>query len=266
MNRFASFARRRHFTSTARRLAWCVVLLTAVWAAPPLPRATAQPLRVGVRAGPTFGFLNDSALPFVSAGGDATANTNVRLDLHAGTYAIVPLGGPFGLQTELLYVRKGGHFSRVGDDDYRAERYQLSYLEGQVLGRRDIALPGPLRLHAVGGLTLSRLLGGHTQRAIHTKDQVVQETIDLTAQHLVRHWDLGALVGLGLDYPIRSGSRVSLDLRYNPGFRSVFTDGARPPSSRTRPFADPPPLTRTPPSLRHDVITASLSYTTSLGR
>jgi hypothetical protein len=31
-------------------------------------------------------------------------------------------------------------------------------------------------------------------------------------------------------------------------------------------FADPPPLSRTPPALRHDVITASLSFTTSLGR
>lgn len=227
--------------------------------------ASGQGVRVGVRAGPTFGFLNDSAVPFVSAG-DAAANTNVRLDLHAGGYTIVPLGGAYSLQTELLYTRKGGHFSRFGDTDYRVERYRLAYLEGQVLGRRALSLPGPLRLHVVAGLTVERFLDGSVRRAVHTEARVLRETIDLAAYDLVQHWGVGGIVGLGLGYPLGAAAQISLDLRYSAGFRSVFTDSARPSGKHLGPFPDPPPLTRIPPALRHDVVTASLSFTIPLRR
>ena len=240
----------------------CVTLVLGLL----VPRAGAQGVRVGVRAGPTFGFLNDSAVPFVSADGDVTANTNVRLDLHAGGYAILPISGPYGLQTELLYVRKGGHFSRFGEQSYRVERYRLAYVQGQVLGRRDISLPGPLHLHVVGGLTVERFVNGAVAQAVHTKVQVYRETIDLTVPTLVQRWDVGALVGVGLGYPVGGAGRISLDLRYNPGFRAVFAEGTRPPGEQMVDFADPPPLSPSPPALRHDVITASLSFTTSLGR
>lgn len=257
--------RLRAFLPARPSPAYCVAIAILACAVGGLPSSSAQPLRVGVRAGPTFGFLNDGVVPFVGTGA-ARANTNVRLDLHAGPYAIVPLGGPFGLQTELLYVRKGGHFSRLRDQIYRVERYRLAYLQGHVLARREVSLPGPLHLHVLGGLTGARLLGGTAQRAIHGEARVFRETIALAAQDLVRDWDVGALVGVGLGYPTGPDGRVTLSLRYNPGFRSVFTDRARPAADREGPFGDPPPLSRTPPVLRHDVITASFSYTTSLGR
>lgn len=228
--------------------------------------AVAQEVRVGVRAGPTFGFLNDSAIPFVSAAGDATANTNVRLDLHAGAYAVVPISERYGLQAELLYVRKGGHFSRFREMSYRVERYRLSYVQAQALGRRNVSLPGPLLLHVVAGLTGKHLMGGTAQRAVHSEARVVRETIDLADQRLVRRWDVGALLGVGLGYPVGRTGRITLALRYNRGFRSVFTDGARPLREQLRGFEDPPPLTRVPPTLRHDAITASLSFTIALGR
>ncbi len=242
-------------------LAACIVAVMTV----SVP-AEAQSAQVGIRAGPTFGFLNDSAVPFVSAGGDATANTNVRLDLHAGAYVIVPLAAPFGLQAELLYLRKGGHLSRPEERSYRVERYQLSYLQGQVLGRRDISITGPLSLHLLVGVTLKRLLSGLVRREIHTEQFVLRETIDLHGQDLVRKWDLGGLIGVGVGYPIGSTGRLALELRYNPGFRSVFTEAARPPDRKLGRFADPPPLTRFPPSLRHDVITASLAYKLPIDR
>jgi len=226
--------------------------------------ATAQDVRLGVRAGPTFGFLNDSALPFVSAGGDATANTNVRLDGHAGLFAVVPVGGSFGLQTELLYVRKGAHFSRRGDADYRVEQYQLGYLQGAVLGRRDSGLPGPLHLHAVGGFTLERLLHGTADREIQTVLAVFRETVDLAGRDLVRRWDVGLLFGMGVGYALGEAGRLTLEVRYNRGLRSIFTSATRSPSERSVTFGEPPPLTRTPPSLHHDVITASLAYTLPL--
>ena len=117
------------------------------------PCVNAQSLRVGVRAGPTFGFLNDSPVPFVSEPEVTEASTNVRIDLHVGAHAVVPLGKNVSLQPELLFVRKGSHLSRNGVDLYIAEQYRLSYLEGHLLGRRAVPVPGPLSVHAVAGLS-----------------------------------------------------------------------------------------------------------------
>jgi len=241
------------------------IIACAVVAAGLADGAAAQTVRVGVRAGPTFGFLNDSATPFVSAD-DAGAHPNVRLDLHAGAYAIFPLADHYGLQTELLYIRKGGHLSRFENAGQRVERYRLAYGQAQVLARRDISLPGPLRLHVLGGVTGGRLLGGTVRRTVQTEIRVYRETINLTSRRLVRHWDVGALVGIGLGYPVGKAGQISLDLRYNRGFRSVFTDRARPLTEQMTGFEDPPPLTRRPPTLRHDAVTASLSFTTALSR
>jgi hypothetical protein len=219
-----------------------------------------------MRVGPTFGFLNDSAAPFVSAGGDAGGHPNVRLDLHAGGHVIFPFTDHYGLQTELLYIRKGGHLSRFDNVGHRVERYRLAYVQAQVLGRRNISLSGPLRLHVVGGVTGGHLLGGTVRRTVHTEVRAYRETINLAGRRLVRHWDVGALVGIGLGYPVGEAGQISLDLRYGRGFRSVFTDRARPLTEQMTGFEDPPPLTRTPPTLRHDAVTASLSFTTALSR
>jgi hypothetical protein len=146
------------------------------------------------------------------------------------------------------------------------EQYELGYLQGQVLGRRAIGLSGPLHLHAVAGVTLERLLHGAVHREVQTLPTVFRETVDLADRGLVRRWDVGALIGIGLSYPMGKTSRLGLELRYNRGFRSVFTDAARSPSARPAAFDEPPPLSRTPPTLHHDVITASLAYTLPLRR
>ncbi len=235
-----------------------LIILTA------LSGAQAQDVRLGVRAGPTFGFLNDSAVPFVSAGDEVTANTNIRLDLHAGAFAVLPVRNRFALQTEVLFVQKGGHFSRTTALRYASERYRLSYVQGQLLGRRGVSLPGTLSLHVVGGLTVSRATGGAVRRDVRSREFVFEERIPLLKTGLIRRWDVGLLIGVGLDYPVGKGQRVSLDLRYNPGLRSVFSTAEHSGGPHLVDLDDPPPLTRTPPTLRHDVLTAGLSYTLPL--
>lgn len=225
----------------------------------------AQDLRVGIRTGPTFGFLNDSAVPFVSAAGETKANTNVRVAFHAGAYGIIPVSDRFSLQPEILYLQKGAHFSRL-EYGFSSERYRFSYLQVQLLGRRDISFSGPLSLHALGGLTVDRALNGIVRRDIQNEAFAFTERIDLMEQDLIRQWDVGGLVGIGIDYSTGSAGRFSLDVRYNFGVRSLFSQEERSEEERPTALNEPPPLTRTPPSLRHDVITASLSYTVSLSR
>ena len=240
-----------------------VCLALALVAPAPAP---AQDLRVGLRAGPSFGFLNDSPVPFVSEPGVTAASTNVRLDGHVGLHAVVPLGAPVALQPELLFVQKGGHLSRVGEDLHAAERYRLSYLQGHLLVRRSVSIPGPLSLHAVVGPSISVATGGRVQRNVHSPTVTVAQEISLLAEGLMRRWDAGLLLGAGLGYPVGGGSRVALELRYNPGFRTIFTGSQRPASALKVNLPDPPPLSDTPPPLRHDVILASLTLTVPLRR
>ena len=241
-----------------------VLLASAVWASP----TAAQDVRLGLRLGPTFGFLSDSAVPF--SGDTPNLNANPRIDIHAGAYAIVPLTEHIALQPEVLYVRKGGHFSRPLAESYAVERYRLSYLEGAVLGRGETAGPGPLSLHAVAGLSLDAALDGRLRRALRTAADVREERIALAERGRLRRWGAGVVVGLGAGYPVGSGGRLALTLRYNPGLVSAFEDAASPAktspggvASQSRSRASFFPSGRSP--LRHDVVTASLAYTFPVG-
>lgn len=229
----------------------------------PLPSAQAQEVRIGVRFGPTFGFLNDNTVPFTSK--DAEINANPRLDLHIGAYAVVPVTDHVALQPELLYVQKGSHFSRPRSQSYAVEQYRLSYLQGALLGRRDVSLPGPLSLHVVAGLAVDIALRGTRQRNLRSRDIDFEERVSLMESGHLRRWDVGGVVGVGVGYPVGSTSRLALELRYNRGFRTVFT-AERSAGSSSDPQANPFPLAAPRSSFRHDVITASLTYTMPIGR
>ena len=227
----------------------------------PASSAEAQDARIGVRFGPTFGFLNDNATPFTSK--DAEINANPRLDLHVGAYVVLPVSDHVAFQPELLYVQKGGHFSRPRSQSYAVERYRLSYVQGAVLGRRDVSLPGPLSLHLTAGLTVDVALRGTLQRNLRSRDIDFEQQVSLLEDRHLRRWDVGGLVGVGVGYPVGPTSRLALELRYTRGFRAVF-HAERSAGSSSDPQANPFPLADPGASFRHDVVTASLTYTLPL--
>jgi hypothetical protein len=232
-----------------------VLVASLLLATPAVHPAHAQDLRIGARAGPTFGFLSDSPVPFRGNALDAATNVNVRLDVHVGGYVVVPVTDRWSVQPELLVLQRGGHLSRPTLESYAAERYRLSYAQGAVLARRALSLPGPLSMHAVGGVAVDLALDGLLRRDLQTTELDAQSRVDLLASDRLRRWDAGAVVGVGFGYPTGSSSRAALELRYNYGVRSVF---------KSRPAAeDPFPLTGAS-SFHHDTITASLSYTLPL--
>lgn len=239
-----------------------LVLACLVAAMVALPRARAQNVRIGGRIGPTFGFLSDSAVPF--SGNDAAVNANPRLDFHAGAYAVVPTTPSFALQPELLYLQKGGHFSRPTAESYSVERYRLSYLQGALLGRRNISIPGPLSLYAVAGLSLDVALSGRTRRNVRTAELNVERQVDLMKNDRLRRWTVGGIIGAGLRYLVGPTGRLTFSIRYNPGLSPVFANPERPTPSSPQTIEDLFPLPRSPSALRSDVVTTSLSYTLPL--
>lgn len=217
--------------------------------------AHAQDLRVGARAGPTFGFLSDSAVPFRSSTLDAATNANIRLAFHVGGYVVVPVTDQWSLQPELLFLRRGGHLSRPTSESSAVERYRLSYTQGAVLARRDISVSGPLSIHLIGGFGADLALDGRLRRNRETGETDFQKQVDLLRTDKLQRWDVSGIIGVGVGYPTGTSSRAALEIRYNRGVRSVFERSPAPDG----PF----PLTG-PASLHHDVITASLSYTLPL--
>jgi hypothetical protein len=179
---------------------------------------------------------------------------------------VLPLGGAVAVQPEVLFVRKGGHLSRVGPDLYAAEQYRLSYLQAHLLGRRDVALGGPLSLRLFAGPTLAVATGGRVRRALRARTAAVDQRIPLLEHGLMRRWDAGLLVGTGLAYSVGAGATVALELRYNAGVRLVFTERQRSRAERGTPLSDPPPLSDAPPPLRHDVLLAGVTLTVPLPR
>jgi hypothetical protein len=222
---------------------------------------------MGLRLGPTFGFLNDTAAPFTNS--SAAVNANPRLDSHVGAYAVVPVAGHIALQPELLYVRKGGHFSRPRAESYAVERYRLAYATGALLGRYDVDAPGPLSVHAVAGLSVDLALSGTLRRTFRTRAVDVEERVALMETGQLRRWDVGALVGVGIGYPLGTASRLALEVRYAPGIRAAFSGEERPRDALSTAASDgalgnPFPLSDPRSALRHDVVTASLTYTLPL--
>lgn len=246
---------------TAHLVTFCTVFVLASGI-----HARAQGIEGGLRAGPTFGFLNDNPVPFNRTGDPDQTNTNVRLGGHVSGFLVVPVTKRWAFQPELLFVQKGGHLSRFGERHYSSERYRFSYLQGQLLARRSFSLAGPLSLHAVGGLTVDRALEAVVRRNIRAEAFLVEERIRLLDGDLIERWDLGGLLGVGVEYPVGSASHVALTVRYNPGFRRIFTETRRPVAKQESELQDPPPLTHSPPTLRHDVIMVGLSYTFSRSR
>ena len=241
-----------------RLLAACILLALSL-AVPPV---AAQNTHLSIRLGPTFGFLSDSAGPFT--GRQETTNANPRLDLHAGASLHLPLTDAFGLQPELLYTRKGGHFSQPLSQRYSVERYRLSYLQGLLLGRRALPIRGRLSAHAVAGLSVDVALSGIVRRDTRTADGDWGTEVDLVDAGRLRRWGVGLVVGAGLGYAIGPAGRLSLELRYNPGLRSVFSgdEDVVGPSGHSEMFPLSSPLS----TLRHDVVTATLAYTVPLKR
>jgi len=246
-------------------LAVLILLLTAA------PHATAQHRRAGVRVGPTFGFLNDRVVPFISTSGTPRGTPHARVDFHIGAFGILPLSGPIGLQGEVLYLRKGGHFSSLENLSetfpvYSAEQYQLSYVQGQVLVRTDLSPSGPLSVHALLGLSLDAALRGELTRDVRTRRTVGHQQVSLLDHDLIRSWGVGGVLGVSVGYPLGRGRRMALDVRYNPGFRSVFTGAGAPTRQPLTQLDRPLPLMGSPPKMRHDVVTLGVSYTFPLRR
>lgn len=165
--------------------------------------AQAQQLAFGARAGMT---RSSSTVE-----GDLVAGSTTGY--HVGMVGTVGISSWFGIQTELIYARKG-----FEDDDIGAE-LELTYFEVPVLTR--LTLPTPLSPHLLAGVVLS-LESGCTFRS-DTVDEVDCE-VGGSEVPSTKGADFGLEIGGGVALDLGRGD-LTLDILYNHGLTDLSQTG-----------------------------------------
>ena len=159
----------------------------------------------GPKFGATFG-LNLATLRV------STADVGVRQLFSGGLVAQMDVGGPFAVQSQLLFSQKGA----VLIDGENAIRYGASYVD----------LPLQLRVQgpSLGSVTLHGLVGGFGGLKAFESQRAGRSGLSLsldTGTSFFRRTNAGLMGGLGGEIPIGTDRRLRLVVQYAQGLTNV---------------------------------------------
>lgn len=189
-----------------------LALTAAVLAAAPRPVSGQFTLKGGVNLA---SFLGSDA-------GDAGSVTGLNL---GGSFGLLGLG-PVRLLGEVYYRQKGGSGTLAGFQAAAAAgetvEVGIDYVEIPVLARVDLRGGGGVTPYLQGGPAF----GWKLQCGVRASAAGAAETDcdDLTEnlQETVRDYEMGAVVGAGVDIPVLGGlGALSLDARYTHGLSRI---------------------------------------------
>ena len=122
-----------------------------------------------------------------------------------GTYARLSLVPQFSIQAEVLYMQKG---TKWDDGD---EKLTLSYLEVPVLLMFNVPTPGPVSPKFFAGPYFGYLLDA--------KDDFEGEELDV--KEAFKDFDIGVVLGAGVDLKVGPSGKVFFNGRYSRGMSNV---------------------------------------------
>ncbi len=183
-------------------------------------QAEAQSREIGFKLGPSFATLagaeeairNDFGVPGLEV------SSTTRSGLAAGGFFRLGFG-PASLQTELLYVQKGGggEVSIPGEGSASID-LELDYVEVPVLLR--LAVPvGLFRSYIFAGPAVSFEVGCQVRFEVLGES----ETEDCEDDFDRSTTDVGVMAGAGFALPVGIG-RILLEARYNVGLVNLEDD------------------------------------------
>lgn len=193
---------------------WIGTLVLLLFAAP--RPADGQDVRLGLRVGTSLSsFRGDTE--------SVTDRGHLNLSPHIGPalsgYAAIQGGRWIASRLELAYVQKGGSVSGTSEvvcfvppcPTFQIdETYRISYLEVPMLATVRLPLPGRFspQIH------VGQFVG-------FTLDAELPERGEFDE---VRRTSYGLLIGAGLDYSLKSGRALTLDVRYNRSLNTFSED------------------------------------------
>ncbi|MGB9894155.1 MAG: porin family protein [Candidatus Saccharicenans sp.] len=135
--------------------------------------------------------------------------------LSGGLYLAFRLG-PFSLQPEFLYTRRGTRFNFYDDSvKYQAE-YWLEYLEGVLLLKWKIITLGPANPFILAGPSFGYL----SQASIAVFDESGAKVISADTMDYFKKTELAAVFGAGVGFKL-SVVKISIECRYHLGLSNV---------------------------------------------
>jgi hypothetical protein len=170
-------------------------LVVTAWTTP--GRASAQGVSGGIRADLVAASFQN-----------ADFETDPRLGVRVGIYGDLELSGALGIRAEAVYAMKGVQNAESSSN----VTVQLDYLE----------VPVMIKLAAGSGSGFFVMAGPAVGLKLSSKLSSDAGSIDYG--DLVHPVDLGVAAGLGLDASL-ADRRVTFDIRYTYGLRSVFDFG-----------------------------------------
>jgi hypothetical protein len=194
-------------------------------------RLAAQPAAT-TAAVPTFGVL--AGVGSATLGGDDVESPGRRTGFAGGVAVTRPFGaGGLALRPELLYVQKGARQREAFGGDFVDARLDLTYLELPVLLQYTVPTVGRVRPQLYAGPAAALRVGCR----VRLRARFEGETLDAAAacedagslggdeEGLegggdVRRFDVGAVVGGALTFPLGSRS-AAVGVRYTHGLATV---------------------------------------------
>ena len=152
-------------------------------------------------------------------GGPDAQRVRSRQGALTGVFLVAPLAGPVSLRPEILFALKGGRAQASVEGGGTTELdIELAYIEMPLLLKVGVRR-GRFRPMIFGGPAPALQIGCDLQVVDPTAP--ARETCDRTALPPFRQFDLGVVVGGGLEVRWPQSS-LALEARYTSGLRSVL--------------------------------------------
>lgn len=185
--------------------------------------AGAEQRQVGAKAGATSASLKYST-PSEDPG------FGHRLFVGGGGFFVQPVGGPFALQVEGLYMPKGAETVETVGTLKLTTTLIFDYFEIPALARVSLARSAARNIYVFGGPYLATRLNAKLRQATG-RPVTSGVTNDLSSE--VKRFDFGMEAGGGVDV----SRHFVVDARYSWGLSDVNKDASTAPSTRNRVFA-----------------------------
>ncbi len=190
-------------------LSVCMLVIITLFGA----RDAAARISFGVKGGISLANISVSPKPF------EVSEFKTLTVPCGGIFFNLPLG-PFGLQTEFMYARRGTQYEAYIDDGFYNVQWQHDYLEAILLLRWSGVSFGRFRPVIYAGPSYGYL--SRASSVIYDSEGQKVETVD--SRDYFKKWELAAVFGAGLEF--KAGlARFSLEGRYHLGLTSVALSG-----------------------------------------
>jgi len=212
--------------------------------------AQAQSTKLGIRVGGNLAsFRGDTNQLARDFGGERGSDFGRRSGLTVGGVLRVGLTDVFSIRTEVAYTQKGATLETTSSTTIDGQSGtiesdltgRLDYLDIPVLAEFAIPTSGKVEPYLFAGPSVGFELDSEVETETTVRLQGESATETETEDIDVESTDVGAVIGGGAAYVLDSGNSISLDVRFNPSFRSLDSDS--------------------PIDVQNDVITVGLEYT-----